>query len=446
MKKKINAAFKRCFASNMKKAISTVMALLVVFALSAKHIEIKGSIKDKATGERLPYVALQVSGTYVGTQSNADGHYVLKVADNRLSDTVVFSLMGYEKLHISISDLRKQRHVKLTPHALDLKEVTVKDFASPQSLLDEVLRRIPQNYHSTPTVSTFFFRNWSMANDSLYFFYESLTDVYRAGYGNFNKRLIYIGFSGKSNLKSNYKDILKHRLPMFDTTYLLSVVGSPSTMRSMMTYYDHAAILDVVEFPNASYVFAKRKRKDYNYKLEEFTDAEGKEFYLITMMSKSDKSYTFSLVIDKADLAVCKITYQYSGEYTNSDNFMQKIVSPFKSGVVYYDTREYVYKKIAGKYTLFSYRSAASSDNVCHMEYGYQNAMEHQSYKHSYVYQLVDFRKNDTDILPDNVIKAVKPQLYSTLMSNGRYDESFFENYNFVPLEDECHKKLKGNL
>ena len=432
--------------SNMKKAISTAMALLVVFALSAKHIEIKGSIKDKATGERLPYVALQVSGTYVGTQSNADGHYVLKVADNRLSDTVVFSLMGYEKLHISISDLRKQRHVKLTPHNIELKEVTVKDFASPQSLLDEVLRRIPQNYHSTPTVSTFFFRNWSMANDSLYLFYESLTDVYRAGYGNFNKRLIYIGFSGKSNLKSNYKDILKHRLPMFDTTYLLSVVGSPSAMRSMMTYYDHAAILDVVEFPNASYVFAKRKRKDYNYKLEEFTDAEGKEFYLITMMSKSDKSYTFSLVIDKADLAVCKITYQYSGEYTNSDNFMQKIVSPFKSGVVYYDTREYVYKKIAGKYTLFSYRSAASSDNVCHMEYGYQNAMEHQSYKHSYVYQLVDFRKNDTDTLPDNVIKAVKPQLYSTLMSNGRYDESFFENYNFVPLEDECHKKLKGNF
>ena len=432
--------------SNMKKAISTAMALLVVFALSAKHIEIKGSIKDKATGERLPYVALQVSGTYVGTQSNADGHYVLKVADNRLSDTVVFSLMGYEKLHIAISDLRKQRHLKLMPHALDLKEVTVKDFASPQSLLDEVLRRIPQNYHSTPTVSTFFFRRWSMANDSLYLFYESLTDVYRAGYGNFNKRLIYIGFSGKSNLKSNYKDILKHRLPMFDTTYLLSVVGSPSTMRSMMTYYDHAAILDVVEFPNASYVFAKRKRKDYNYKLEEFTDAEGKEFYLITMMSKSDKSYTFSLVIDKADLAVCKITYQYSGEYTNSDNFMQKIVSPFKSGVVHYDTREYVYKKIAGKYTLFSYRSGESSDNVCHMEYGYQNAMEHQSYKHSYVYQLVDFRKNDTDTLPDNVIKAVKPQLYSTLMSNGRYDESFFENYNFVPLEDECHKKLKGNI
>jgi hypothetical protein len=80
------------------------------------------------------------------------------------------------------------------------------------------------------------------------------------------------------------------------------------------------------------------------------------------------------------------------------------------------------------------------------MEYNYQNAMEHQSYKHSYVYQLVDFKKNDADTLPDNVIKAVKPQLYSTLMSNGRYDESFFENYNFVPLEYECHKKLKGNI
>lgn len=447
MKKKIKAAFKRCFASNMKKAISTAMALLVVFALSAKHIEIKGSIKDKATGERLPYVALQVSGTYVGTQSNADGHYVLKVADNRLSDTVVFSLMGYEKLHISISDLRKQRHVKLTPHNIELKEVTVKDFASPQSLLDEVLRRIPQNYHSTPTVSTFFFRNWSMANDSLYLFYESLTDVYRAGYGKFAKKRYYRVLPNKRAIESNYKLIQKHRLPVFDTTYLLAVVGSRVEMNKLMSFDDDETIVDCIEIPNASYPLAKRKRKNYNYKLEEFTDAEGEDFYLITMSPKSGKYYyTFTLVIDKADLAVCKITYQYSGEYTNPDNFMHKIASPFKSGVVHYNTAEFVYKKIAGKYTLFSYRSAASSDNVCHMEYGYQNAMEHQSYKHSYVYQLVDFRKNDTDTLPDNVIKAVKPQLYSTLMSNGRYDESFFENYNFVPLEDECHKKLKGNI
>ncbi len=447
MKKKIKAVSKNCSASNMKKAILMAMALLVVFTLSAKHIEIKGTVSDKATGERLPYVALQVMGTYVGTQSNKDGHYVLKVSDDRLVDTVVFSLMGYEKIYIAVSDLRKQRHVKLTPHNIELKEVTVKDFASPQSLLDEVLRRIPQNYHSTPTVSTFFFRKWSMANDSLYLFYESLTDVYRAGYGKFNKRLIYIGFSGKSNLKSNYKNILKHRLPVFDTSYLLSVAGSPSTMSRMMTYYDHDAIQDVVEFPNASYVFAKRKRKDYNYKLEEFTDAEGEDFYLITMSPKSGKYYyTFTLVIDKTDLAVCKITYQYSGKYTNPDNFMYKIMSPFKSVVVHYSTAEYVYKKIDGKYTLFSFRSGESSDNVCHMEYGHQNAMEHQSYKHSYVYQLVDFRKNDADTLPDNVIKDVNPQLYSTLMSNGMYDESFFENYNFVPLEDECRKKLKGNF
>ena len=406
------------------------------------QIEIKGNIANEATKEKIPFVSIQLLNSHIGTQSNADGHYILKVPNNKTSDTVVFSALGYKKMKIIVSDLRKQCHIQLTPHALDLKEVTIKDFASPQSLLDEVIRRIPQNYHSSPTVSTFFFRDWSMANDSLYLFYESLTDVYRAGYGKFDKKRYYKVLPNKRAIESNYKLIQKYRLLVFDTTYLLTVVGSRVKMNELMSFDDDETIVDWIEIPNASYIFAKRKRKDYNYKLEEFTDAEGKEFYLITMMSKSKYSYTFTLVIDKTDLAVCKITYQYSGEYTNPDNFMYKIVSPFKSGVVHYDTREYVYKKIAGKYTLFSYRSAASSDNVCHMEYGYQNAMEHQSYKHSYVYQLVDFRKNDTDTLPDNVIKAVKPQLYSTLMSNGRYDESFFENYNFVPLEEECKEKL----
>ena len=430
-----------------KKLILLIVLMLTGSAQYAKsQIEIKGNIANEATKEKIPFVSIQLLNSHIGTQSNADGHYILKVPNNKTSDTVVFSALGYKKMKIIVSDLRKQRHIQLTPHALDLKEVTIKDFASPQSLLDEVIRRIPQNYHSSPTVSTFFFRDWSMANDSLYLFYESLTDVYRAGYGKFDKKRYYKVLPNKRAIESNYKLIQKHRLLVFDTTYLLTVVGSRVKMNELMSFDDDETIVDWIEIPNASYIFAKRKRKDYNYKLEEFTDAEGKEFYLITMMSKSKYSYTFTLVIDKTDLAVCKITYQYSGEYTNPDNFMYKIVSPFKSGVVHYDTREYVYKKIAGKYTLFSYRSAASSDNVCHMEYGYQNAMEHQSYKHSYVYQLVDFRKNDTDTLPDNVIKAVKPQLYSTLMSNGRYDESFFENYNFVPLEDECYKKLKGNL
>lgn len=426
-----------------KKLILLIVLMLTGSAQYAKsQIEIKGNIANEATKEKIPFVSIQLLNSHIGTQSNADGHYILKVPNNKTSDTVVFSALGYKKMKIIVSDLRKQRHIQLTPHALDLKEVTIKDFASPQSLLDEVIRRIPQNYHSSPTVSTFFFRRWSMANDSLYFFYESLTDVYRAGYGKFAKKRYYKVLPNKRAIESNYKLIQKHRLPVFDTTYLLTVVGSRVEMNKLMSFDDDETIVDCIEIPNASYVFAKRKRKDYNYKLEEFTDAEGKEFYLITMLSKSKYSYTFTVVIDKTDLAVCKITYQYSGEYTNPDNFMYKIVGPFRSGVVHYSTAEYVYKKIAGKYTLFSYRSAASSDNVCHMEYGYQNAMEHQSYKHSYVYQLVDFRKNDTDTLPDNVIKAVKPQLYSTLMSNGRYDESFFENYNFVPLEEECKEKL----
>ena len=426
-----------------KKLILLIVLMLTGSAQYAKsQIEIKGNIANEATKEKIPFVSIQLLNSHIGTQSNADGHYILKVPNNKTSDTVVFSALGYKKMKIIVSDLRKQRHIQLTPHALDLKEVTIKDFASPQSLLDEVIRRIPQNYHSSPTVSTFFFRRWSMANDSLYLFYESLTDVYRAGYGKFAKKRYYKVLPNKRAIESNYKLIQKHRLPVFDTTYLLTVVGSRVEMNKLMSFDDDETIVDCIEIPNASYVFAKRKRKDYNYKLEEFTDAEGKEFYLITMLSKSKYSYTFTVVIDKTDLAVCKITYQYSGEYTNPDNFMYKIAGPFRSGVVHYSTAEYVYKKIAGKYTLFSYRSAASSDNVCHMEYGYQNAMEHQSYKHSYVYQLVDFRKNDTDTLPDNVIKAVKPQLYSTLMSNGRYDESFFENYNFVPLEEECKEKL----
>ena len=63
--------------------------------LQSQSLEISGVIKDGQTGETIPGASVALKGTLLGTFSEFDGTYVLKV--NSLSDTLEVSFIGYKK-------------------------------------------------------------------------------------------------------------------------------------------------------------------------------------------------------------------------------------------------------------------------------------------------------------------------------------------------------------
>src|SRR5699024_10265726 len=91
--------------------------------------EISGQVVDAKTGGPLPGVNVYVEGTNTGTTTDADGRFLLTVADN--AETLVFSFIGYERLELPIGD-RSTFNVELTPDIESLGDVVVVGYGTQQ--------------------------------------------------------------------------------------------------------------------------------------------------------------------------------------------------------------------------------------------------------------------------------------------------------------------------
>ena len=104
------------------------MLLTIMFIVSTHSTEeITGVICNSATRANLAYVSIGIDGKSVGTVSNKDGYFSLKLNDGVSAiDSVTFSHIGYETKKISIKDFTKDTHnIELSPSSYEVEEVVV---------------------------------------------------------------------------------------------------------------------------------------------------------------------------------------------------------------------------------------------------------------------------------------------------------------------------------
>lgn len=96
---------------------------------SAVGQQVRGRVQDNGSGTPLSYVNIGVVGQGVGTVSDDKGNYLLDLSN--LSDEAVvrYSILGYESVEYTISDIRAQwvdtRLIGMKSIVLDLPQITV---------------------------------------------------------------------------------------------------------------------------------------------------------------------------------------------------------------------------------------------------------------------------------------------------------------------------------
>lgn len=83
----------------LMRAFAFIAIILFSATVFAQHGEIRGTVKDKTTGEALPFVVVgfSQSGTLDGAQADENGFYKIKPV-NPGTYNVKFSFMGYDSL------------------------------------------------------------------------------------------------------------------------------------------------------------------------------------------------------------------------------------------------------------------------------------------------------------------------------------------------------------
>ncbi|MFL5765319.1 MAG: DUF4139 domain-containing protein [Bacteroidia bacterium] len=87
----------------------------------AKFTKVKGKVLDKSTGEALPFAAVMVDGTNIGTSTDAEGNFDLTLPENAANLKV--SYVGYSPQVVAISSAEMNIYLDESTQELDEVEV-----------------------------------------------------------------------------------------------------------------------------------------------------------------------------------------------------------------------------------------------------------------------------------------------------------------------------------
>lgn len=430
------------------KRLALITLLMVAGSLSAQeYVTLQGRITDSRTRKAVPYVAVLLQGTNTGTQSNDAGEYKLKISSDQIAGTVLFSAMGYKRMSVSVEQLQKKGNVRMDPHAMELKEVQVTGYTTPQAIIAEAVRRIPENYHIDTTIETWFMRDYRMLNGDLYLFDESVIDMLRYGYAHDATKRYYSSGKYKREMDNNYKSVLRHRLLVLDSLSVRLAAGDMPEAMADMAFNDNYIISDPILTPQATYCTAERSIKKHKYDpIQEYIDDDGVSYWVLRCYGRTNSSHYkahYTLRIRQDNLAVVDILFDMdTGRYNYKENTWS--TQPWAASDYHRHISREHYEQRNGKYCLTHTLRYTDKTYHCHQTYGYELADPEQHIVECREMLLTDQRPGDTSFLRQNKVLDYKSQAYSDAFGKSFYDEDFWGQYNTLPLDSAVREKLES--
>ena len=132
---------------------------------------------DSVTLEPLPFVNVSVPGSLQGTLTNNEGKFELNVQELKPTDSIKLSLLSYNDITLSLSNVKDSAVYRLPNTFYTLNEVVV----SPQpaeEYIREAIRKIPENSVKVPYNTKVYYRMIFKLNGKYMTYTEAFLNAY----------------------------------------------------------------------------------------------------------------------------------------------------------------------------------------------------------------------------------------------------------------------------
>lgn len=271
---------------------SVALILLLVTPLYGQdgYTEYKGSVVDSESGKHLVSVSLEVKNSNVGTVTNSEGKFILKVSDDQLGSTLVVSILGYQPKEIPIRDLKpKNNRISLESTITSLSEVNLIAFGNAEALVRRVFRDKEKNILDQTVLMTAFYRETIKKRSRNVSLTEAVVDLYKQPYSSSKKDVMAIHKARKS---TDYRRL---------DTVALKLQGGPFS-----TLY-----LDIMKYPE--FIFTDETIGEYRFAFESPSTINDRVQYVVKFTLKdglNQPHYYGKLFIDAETLALTSAAYQ----------------------------------------------------------------------------------------------------------------------------------------
>lgn len=322
----------------IKNVIRTFIPLFFFFvantliAQQSPYRTINGVLKDSKTGEKISFASISVPNTGIGTVSNSDGEFILKVGNNVNAEYFEVTHLSYKTARFSISDTPEgEKTYFLDVQPVQLKEISVIP-ADARGIVEMAFRNIRENYAEVPNMMTGFYRESIMQRRDYLSISEAVLDIYKAPYSGFQNDQVKI-FKGRKSSDVKQADTLMVRLQ-----------GGPYVLM----------LLDIVK--NTDLSIALNDLNNYRFEFGTVVNIDGQQHWVINFspaLVKEEPLYFGKLYISADNMAISRA--EFSLDLQDIDKATTAFIKKKPAGMVFVPvSTSYLvtYKENSGKYYL----------------------------------------------------------------------------------------------
>jgi len=382
---------------------------------SDSFITVTGQLKDAKTGEKIIYASITIPNTGVGTVSNSDGEFTLKISKALNAEFFEVSHLSYTTTRFKISEsLGKEKTFYLEPQFLMLKGISVlpKDA---RGIVQMALSSIRKNYSESPNMMTGFYRETIKQKRDYISLSEAVVDIYKAPYTSMQDDQVKI-YKGRKGTNVKRAD-----------TLMVQLQGGPNV----------SMLLDIVK--NTDLSIALDNLDNYQFEFGSMVNIDDKLNWVIDFspaVVREEPLYYGKIYIAQDNMAITRA--EFSLDLNDEDKASRVFVQKKPMGLIFLPTSTsylVTYKAQGDKYYL----------NYVRVDLKFRCDWKKRLFKN---YYSVMSEVAITDRHEDNVAKFAKDDLFKSNMVFAEKVSSFTDNdfwgeYNIIEPDQSIESAIK---
>jgi hypothetical protein len=408
----------------MKTSVKNMISAGILFLFFAStvvtlaqntFITISGLLKDAKTGEKIIYATISVPNTGIGTVSNSDGEFTLKVSTSLNAEFFEVSHMSYATAKFKISEaVGKEKTFYLDIQPIQLKEISVVP-QDARSIVEIAINNIGKNYSGIPNMMTGFYRESIRQRRDYLSISEAVVDIYKSPYLSWQDDKVKI-FKGRKSTNVKKAD-----------TVMVQLQGGPNV----------SMLLDIVK--NTGLSIALDNLDNYQFELGSVVNIDNKLNWVITFspaIVNEEPLYIGKLYISQENIAITRA--EFSLDLSDEDKASRVFVQKKPMGLLFMPTSTsylITYKEQGGKYYL----------NYVRIELKFRCDWKRRLFKNHYT---VMSELAVTDRREDNIVKFASQEVFRSNMVFSEKvqdfeDVDFWGDYNIIEPESSIENAIK---
>ena len=382
---------------------------------SDSYFTVTGKLKDAKTNEKIIYANISVPGTAIGTVSNSEGEFILKIDKSLNIDVFEAAHLSYATAKFKISEaVGKEKSFYLEPKILMLSEITIvpKDA---RSVVESALSNIRKNYPDVPNMMKGFYRETIRQRRDYLSISEAVVDIYKAPYQSMQSDQVKI-YKGRKGTNVKKAD-----------TLMVQLQGGPNV----------AMLLDIVK--NTDLSIALDNLDNYHFEFAPMVNINDKPNWVINFSPNSSNEeplYYGKLYISQEKMAITRA--EFSLDLKDADKASRVFVLKKPMGLIFMPTSTsylVTYKEQNNKLYL----------NYVRVDLKFRCDWKKRLFKNYYT---VMSEVAITDRHEDNIIKFASKEVFKPSMVfadkvENFSDPNFWGNSNIIEPEESIENAIK---